>query len=102
MNHVIWLAALAIALVVVAALLRITRDVARSRVRLRRTALLFIPYALLALLAIFRHRLGDGLWLSVVQIAADFLAILLAINLAAAAVFDFSLKLVRLRAPDIL
>ncbi len=102
MNHVIWLAALAIGLVVVASLLRLTRDVTRSRVRLRRTALLFFPYALLAALSIFRVRLGNGLWLSVVQIAADFLAILLAINLAAAAVFDFLLKTVRLRAPDIL
>lgn len=102
MNHIIWLMALAIGLVVVAALLRLTPDETRSRVRLRRTVVLFIPYALLAALAISRGRLGNGLWLSVVHIGADFLAILLAINLAAAALFDFLLKIVRLRAPDIL
>jgi small-conductance mechanosensitive channel len=102
MNHANWLMALAAGLVIVAALLRLTPDVTRSRVRLRRTALLFIPYALLAALSIFGAQLGNGLWLSVVRIGADFVAILLAINLAAAALFDVLLKLVRLRAPDIL
>jgi small-conductance mechanosensitive channel/CRP-like cAMP-binding protein len=102
MNHVTWLMAMAIGLVVVAALLRLTPDINRSRVRLRRTAVLFIPYAVLALLAIFGGRIGPGLWLSVVTIAADFFAILLAINLAAAAIFDIALKVLRLRAPDIL
>ena len=102
MNHVTWLAASAIALVVVAALLRLTPDLTRRRVRLRRTVLLFVPYIALALLAIFGQRIGGGLWLSVVTIAADFMAILLAINLAAALVFDIALKAIRLRAPDIL
>jgi len=102
MNHATWLIAIAIGLVVVAGLMRIMPDLTRSRVRLRRTVVLFIPYALLACLAIFRERLGGGLWLSVVHIAADFLVILLAINLAAAAIFDFLLRVVRLRAPDIL
>ncbi len=102
MNHVTWLVAVAIGLVVVAALLRLTPGATRTRVRLRRTAMLFIPYAMLAALAIFGHRVGGGLWLSVVHIAADFVAILLAINLAAAAVFDIALKVLRLRAPDIL
>ncbi len=102
MNHVTWLVAMAIGLVVVAALLRLTPDVNQSRVRLRRTAMLFIPYTVLALLALFGWRLGGGLWLTVITIAADFLAVLLAINLAAAAVFDFALRAARLKAPDIL
>jgi small-conductance mechanosensitive channel/CRP-like cAMP-binding protein len=102
MNHVTWLVAIAIGLVAVAALLRLTPDLSRSRVRLRRTVIMFIPYAVLAALAIFGGHVGTGLWLSVVTIAADFLAILLAINLAAAAIFDFALKMVRLKAPDIL
>jgi len=102
MNHVTWLMAVAIGLVVVAALLRLTPDETRSRVRLRRTVILFVPYALLALLAFFGAKIGGGLWLSVVTVSADFLAILLAINLAAATIFDFALKILRLRAPDIL
>src|SRR5688572_3420462 len=102
MNHVTWLSAIGIGLVVVAALLRLTPDVTQSRVRLRRTAMLFIPYTVLALLALFGWRLGGGLWLTVITIAADFLAVLLAINLAAAAVFDFALRALKLRAPDIL
>jgi small-conductance mechanosensitive channel/CRP-like cAMP-binding protein len=104
MTHLVWLMAVAIGLVVVAALLRLTPDVPRSRVRLRlrRTVVLFVPYLLLALLATYGVYLGAGLWLSVVQIAADFLAILLTINLAAALVFDFALRVVRLKAPDIL
>jgi small-conductance mechanosensitive channel/CRP-like cAMP-binding protein len=102
MNHVTWLAVIAIGLVVVAALLRLTHNGAARRVRLRRTAILFVPYVLVAVPAVFAHRLGDGLWLSIVSIAADFLAILLAINLAAVALFDIVLKAVRLRAPDIL
>jgi small-conductance mechanosensitive channel/CRP-like cAMP-binding protein len=102
MNHVTWLMAVAIGLVVVAALLRLTPDINRSRVRLRRTAMLFVPYAVLAALAIGGARIGSGLWLSVVTVTADLLAILLAINLAAAAIFDIALKVLRLRAPDIL
>jgi len=102
MNHVTWLVVVAIGLVAVAALLRLTQNGGARRVRLRRTALLFIPYVLLASLSIVGPRFGSGLWLSVVNIAADFLAILLAINLAAAAIFDVALHLVRLRAPDIL
>jgi small-conductance mechanosensitive channel/CRP-like cAMP-binding protein len=102
MNHVTWLMAVAVGLVVLAALLRLTPDVTRSRVRLRRTAMLFIPYALLALLAFFGAQLGGGLWLTVITFAADLLALLLAINLAAATIFDFALKMLRLRAPDIL
>jgi small-conductance mechanosensitive channel/CRP-like cAMP-binding protein len=102
MNHVTWLVAIAIGLVVVAALLRLTQNGSARRVRLRRTALLFIPYAVLALLAVFGHRIGSGLWLSVVGVAADFIAILLAINLAATAMFDVALKVLRLKAPEIL
>lgn len=101
MNHVTWLIGVAIGLVVVAALLRVTPDVT-GRVRLRRTALLFIPYALLASVTIFGQRLGPAMWFSVVSVAADFLAILLAINLAAAALFDVALKVLRLRTPDII
>src|SRR5262245_11697298 len=104
MSHLVWLAAVAVALVVVAALLRTIPDVPRSRVRLRlrRTAVLFVPYFLLALLATYGSRFGGGLWLSVVTIAADFLVLLITINLAAAFTFDFALRVVRLRAPDIL
>lgn len=102
MNHVTWLMAVAIGLVAVAALLRLTRDVTRSRVRLRRTVILFVPYAALALLTITGARFQSTLWYSIVSIGADFLAILLAINLAAAALFDVALKVLRLRAPDIL
>jgi small-conductance mechanosensitive channel/CRP-like cAMP-binding protein len=104
MSHLIWLMAVAIGFVVVAALLRLTPDVPRSRVRLRlrRTVVLFVPYLLLALLATYGVRLGSGLWLSIVSIAADFLAVLIAINLAAALIFDVALRVVRLRAPDIL
>src|SRR5690349_19014182 len=102
MNHVTWLVIIAVGLVVVAALLRLTQNGAARRVRLRRTALLFVPYVLVAVPAVFAARIGNGLWLSVVSIAADFLAILLAINLAAVALFDIVLKAVRLKAPDIL
>ena len=104
MNHVTWLVTLAIGLVVVAALMRMTPDGTRSRmrVRLRRTALLLVPYAVLAALATYGDRLGSGLWLSIVSIGADFLAILVAINLAAATIFDFALRSLRLKTPDIL
>jgi len=66
MSHLIWLMAVAIGFVVVAALLRLTPDLPRSRVRLRlrRTVVLFVPYLLLALLATYGVRLGSGLWLS--------------------------------------
>jgi small-conductance mechanosensitive channel/CRP-like cAMP-binding protein len=102
MNHVTWLMVIAVGLIIVAALLRLTQNGAARRLRLRRTALLFVPYSLLGLLAIFGERIGSGLWLSVVNIAADFLAILLGINLAAALLFDVALKALRLRAPEIL
>jgi small-conductance mechanosensitive channel/CRP-like cAMP-binding protein len=102
MNHVTWLVVITIGLVAVAALLRLTQNGGSRRVRLRRTAILFVPYVVLGLLSILGPRLGSGLWLTVVNVAADLLAILLAINLAAAAVFDVALPLVRLRAPDIL
>lgn len=102
MNHVTWLVTIAVGLVVVAALLRLTQNGAPRRLRLRRTALLFIPYVPLAALTIFGGHFGTGLWPSVVQVAADFFAILLAINLAAALLFDVALPAVRLKAPDIL
>ena len=102
MNHVAWPVAIAIGLVIVAALLRLTQNGSARRVRLRRTALLFVPYLLLALLAAFGPRIGSGLWLTVVNFAADALVILLLINLAAAALFDVALKAVRFRAPEIL
>jgi small-conductance mechanosensitive channel/CRP-like cAMP-binding protein len=102
MNHVTWLTAIAIGLVVVAALLRLTQNGSARRLRLRRTALLFVPYALLALLTLFGQSIGSGLWLSVVRVATDFLAILLAINLAAALLFDVAMTAVRLRTPEIL
>lgn len=104
MNHLIWLAVISMAMLVAAAVLRASRrlDSERSKVRLRRTVLLFIPYVAVGTLATFGDSLGDGMWLSVTRIAADFLAVLLAINLAALGLFDVGLKLVRLRAPDIL
>ena len=102
MNHVTWLMIIPIGLVIVAALLRWTQNGSARRLRLRRTALLFVPYALLALLTLFGARLGSGLWLSVINIAADFLAILLTINLAAVALFDVALRSVRLKTPEIL
>lgn len=102
MNHVTWLLAIAVGLVVVPALLRLTQHGVARRARLRRTALLFVPYAVLAAGALFGPRLGSGLWLSVVHIAADLLAILLVVNLAATTLFDVALPAVRLRAPDIL
>lgn len=101
MNHVAWPVAIAIGLVFVAALLRLTQNGSARRVRMRRTALLFVPYLLLALLSEFGPRLGSGLWLTVVNFAADALVILLLINLAAAALFDVALKAVRFRAPEI-
>ncbi|HTV21607.1 MAG TPA: mechanosensitive ion channel family protein [Polyangiaceae bacterium] len=102
MNHVTWLVAIAIGLVVVAALLRLIHNGAARRLRLRRTALLFVPYVALAALTVFGEHLGSGLWLSMVRIAADFVAILLAINLAATLLFDVALPAVRLKAPEIL
>ena len=102
MNHVTWLVVIAVGLVVVAALLRLTQNGTARRVRLRRTALLFVPYVGLAMLTIFGGHFGSGLWLSVVRIATDFLAILLGINLAASLIFDVALRAVRLKAPDIL
>src|SRR6185295_19085888 len=104
MTHLIWLMAIAVGLVVVAGLLRLSPDVPRPRVRvrLRRTVILFVPYLLVGLVATYGGRFGSGLWLSVAMIAADFLAILLTINLAAAFIFDFGLRVVRLKAPDIL
>ena len=62
MTHLVWLAAVAIGLVVVAALLRLTPDRQRSRVRLRlrRTVVLFVPYLVLALLTTYGARFGDG------------------------------------------
>jgi small-conductance mechanosensitive channel/CRP-like cAMP-binding protein len=102
MNHLTWLMVILVGLVVVAALLRLTRNGSARRLRLRRTAVLFVPYAFVALLSIFGERLGSGLWLAVVRISADFLAVLLALNLAAVALFDVALKAVRLRTPDIL
>ena len=102
MNHFTWPAVLAVGLVLVAALLRLTQNGTARRVRLRRTALLFAPYLGLALLSGFGQHIGSGLWLSVVSIAADFLGILLAINLAALAIFDVALKALRLKTPDIL
>ena len=53
MNHITWLVAIAIGLVVVAALLRLTQNGSARRMRLRRTALLFVPYVLLAACATF-------------------------------------------------
>ncbi len=104
MMHLVWLLVIAVGLLVLATLLRSTNDARRPRVRLRlrRTVILFVPYLLLALLATYGPQLGTGLWLSVITIAADFMAILLTINLAAAFIFDFLLQMVRLRAPDIL
>jgi len=93
---------IAVGLVVVAALLRLNQNGTARRLRLRRTALLFIPYVPLAALTIFGGHFGAALWMSVVRIGADFVAILLAINLAAALLFDVALRAVRLKAPDIL
>ena len=100
MSHLVWMMAIAIALVVVAALLRLSPDVSKPhvRLRLRRTVVLFVPYLVLGLLATYGGRVGSGLWLSVVTIAADFLVLLLIINLAAAFIFDFALRMVRLDA----
>ncbi len=104
MNHLTWLALIIVALVVLAATLRLRRDLdqERSRARLRRTVLLVLPYALLAAVSHFGPHFGSGWWLTTARIASEFLAILLAINLSAAALFDVGLKVVRLRAPDIL
>jgi small-conductance mechanosensitive channel len=104
MNHVTWLGIIGGALIVVAGALRLRHraDSGRAKIRLRRTVVLFVPYAVLGGLATYGHLLGDGLWLSVARIAADFLALLLTINLIAVALFDVALKIVRLHAPDIL
>src|SRR6185295_7102021 len=104
MTHLIWLMAIAVGLVVVAGLLRLSPDVPRPRVRvrLRRTVILFVPYLLVGLVATYGGRFGSGLWLSVSIIAAYFLAILLTINLAAAFIFDCAPPVVRLQARDLL
>ncbi len=102
MNPLFWLLGVGAGIVVTATLLWFVSGSLHSRQRLRRTVLLFLPYVALALLTLYFQERTDIAWHSGVRVARDFLAILLGINLCALLFFDVGLKLVRLRAPDIL
>lgn len=102
MDHLLWLIGIGAGILLGATLLKFLPGSVASRLRLRRTVLIFIPYAVLALLAVFENPEVAGRWLDVVQIAADFSAVLLGINLAALTLFDILARIVRLKVPDIL
>jgi CRP-like cAMP-binding protein/small-conductance mechanosensitive channel len=102
MTHLHWLVVIGVGIVAVATLLRFVPDPGRSRARLRRSVILVVPYVFLAGLLWLAPRWLSGAWLAGVTIAADFLALLIGVNLALQIVFDIGFKLVRLRVPDIM
>lgn len=102
MTHLHWLIALSVGVVAVATLLRFVQEPGRSRARLRRSVILLVPYLALALLTWLMPWWLTGRWLTAVTAAANLLALLIAVNLAAQLIFDIGLKLVRLRVPDIM
>lgn len=102
MNPLHWMTAILIAILVAATLLRFVAQLGHARVRLRRSVVLFVPYSVLGLLVSYGGQIVPEGWVQGLQIAHDFGAVLLLVNLAAILVFDVALKLVRLRAPDIL
>ncbi len=101
-DPLIWLLGVGAAIIITATLLRFTNASAHSKQRLRRSVILYVPYAILALLTIYLHYRSDSPWSHGVRIATDFLALLLVINLCALVLFDVGLRLVRLRMPEIL
>lgn len=102
MTHLHWAIALGVALLAVATLLRFVPEPARARARLRRSVILMLPYLALSPLTWLTPTWLTGAWLTGVTIAADFLALLIAVNLAAQLLFDVGFKLVRLPVPDIM
>ncbi len=102
MTHSVWLIVVGGAIVVAATLLRFLRNSGHSRVRLRRSVILFVPYAAAAALVLSQPSFGGGAWLDGIRVLADLLALLLAVNLSALIVFDLVLMTLRLRVPDIL
>jgi CRP-like cAMP-binding protein/small-conductance mechanosensitive channel len=102
MNPLAWMTAILIAILVAATLLRFVPELKQSRVRLRRSVVLFVPYCFLALLVAYGSQaIPDG-WESILRISHDFIAVLLVVNIAAIALFDIGVRLVRWRMPDIL
>lgn len=102
MTHVHWMIVVGVGLIAVATLLRFVPEPGRARVRLRRSVILMVPYVALSSLIWFNPWWLTGNWLTGITIAADFLALVIGVNLALQAVFDITFKLVRLHVPDIM
>ncbi|HEX2731371.1 MAG TPA: mechanosensitive ion channel family protein [Polyangiaceae bacterium] len=102
MSSIGWLAAILIAILAAATSLRFTPDPKKARLRLRRSVILFFPYAALTLLMSYGAGLIPASWQEAIQIAHDFSIVLLIVNLSALWLFDVLLPLVRWSPPDIL
>jgi CRP-like cAMP-binding protein/small-conductance mechanosensitive channel len=92
---------LGVVIVVAAMLLRLTPASPGSRLRLKRSVLLYIGFLLLSGVQAVAVGAMPATLQAICETASDLILILLSINLVALAVFDFGLRLMRFRYPEI-